>query len=264
MIIFDYNIIMTTIYSWNVNGIRAAQRKGLLSWLHQVSPDILCLQEIKAHPDQLDPELNAPSNYHVYWAPAERKGYSGVALYTRLKPHSVQNGLGNEEFDREGRTIIADYGDFVLINAYFPNGSRDHSRVPFKLAYCEEFLKYCGRLREAGKSIIFCGDLNTAHQEIDLARPRQNAGSTGFLPIERAWIDKVIEEGYIDAFRSLHPDQRDAYSWWAYWGKAREHNVGWRIDYFFMSPDLRDKIVAAKIHPDVFGSDHCPISLNIE
>ena len=254
---------MLRMFSWNVNGIRAAQRKGFIDWLYQTSPDILCIQETKAHPDQLDDELKAPTNYLSYWASAERKGYSGVALYSRSEPVSVQIGLGIEEYDREGRTIIADYGEFVLLMAYFPNGSRDHSRVPFKMAYKHALLEICNQIRDEGRSVIFCGDVNTAHREIDLARPKDNSNSTGFLPIERAWIDQVVEEGYIDTFRTMHPEQREVYSWWAYWGKGRERNIGWRIDYFFTSPDLRGRIAAAEIHTDVFGSDHCPVSLTL-
>jgi len=254
---------MLNLYSWNVNGIRAAQKKGFLDWLHKCQPDILSVQETKAHPEQLDAELRDPDGYHVYWASAERKGYSGVALFSRKEPNSVQIGLGIEEYDREGRTIIADYGEFILISAYFPNGSRDHSRVPFKMAYKDAFLEICNQYRAAGRQLIFCGDVNTAHQEIDLARPKQNKKSTGFLPLERAWIDKVVEEGYIDTFRYQHPDRADAYSWWAYWGNARERNVGWRIDYFFTTPDLVDRIANAEIHPDVYGSDHCPISFTL-
>lgn len=254
---------MLTLYSWNVNGIRAAQRKGFLDWLHQTSPDILCVQETKAHPDQLDAELRQPEGYHTYWAWAEKKGYSGVALYTRQEPNAVQIGLGIHDYDREGRTIVAEYDSFVLIGAYFPNGSRDHSRVPFKMAYKADFLAYCNQLRAEGKPVIFCGDVNTSHREIDLARPRQNQKSTGFLPEERAWIDEVIAQGYVDTFRTLHPEQGEAYSWWAYYGRARERNVGWRLDYFFVSEDLRPRLAHAAIHADVMGSDHCPVSLTL-
>jgi exodeoxyribonuclease-3 len=255
---------MQKLYSWNVNGIRAAQRKGFLKWLRTTRPDVLSVQETKANPSQLDDELKDPSGYYTYWASAERKGYSGVALFSRVEPKSVQIGLGIEEYDREGRTIIADYGEYVLLTAYFPNGGQDNSRVPFKMAYKEAFLELCDQYRNSGRSVIFCGDVNTAHREIDLARPKENAKSTGFLPVERAWIDRVVDEGYIDTFRSLHPDQKDAYSWWAYWGKARERNVGWRIDYFFISPDLQGRVKAADIHPDVMGSDHCPVSLTLD
>lgn len=255
---------MTTLYSWNVNGIRAAHRKGFLEWLRTASPDILAVQETKCHPDQLEAELRKPDGYHSYWAYAEKKGYSGVALYTRKEPLQVTTGLGIEEFDQEGRTIIANYGDYILIAAYFPNGSRDHSRVPFKMAYKREFLNHCQRLREAGKEVVFCGDVNTAHREIDLARPKQNQKTTGFLPEERAWIDDVVAAGYVDTFRELHPNEAGAYSWWSYIGGARTRNVGWRLDYFFVTPGLVPRVGAATIHPDVHGSDHCPVSLTLQ
>ena len=177
---------MIRLYSWNVNGIRAAHKKGLLDWVREVRPDILGLQETKAQPEQLDEALSSPEGYHAYWSSAERKGYSGVGLYSVQEPDSVKLGLGIEAYDREGRTIIADYGDFVLINAYFPNGGRDHSRVPFKMAFKAHFLEVCNQLLAQGREVIFCGDVNTAHQEIDLARPKQNQKTTGFLPIERA------------------------------------------------------------------------------
>jgi exodeoxyribonuclease-3 len=254
---------MMRLYSWNVNGLRAAHKKGFLDWLESEKPDVIGLQETKCHPDQLDEELRNPPGYSTYWASAEKKGYSGVALYTRQVPESVQIGFGISEFDQEGRTIVADYGEYVLITAYFPNGSRDHSRVPYKMDYKREFLTYCNRLRKEGRSVIFCGDVNTAHQEIDLARPKQNAKTTGFLPLERAWIDEVVQEGYVDTFRALHPDQTGGYTWWSYIGGARDRNVGWRIDYFFVSPELMPRIQSAQIHSDITGSDHCPISLSI-
>ena len=252
------------LMSWNVNGLRAAGRKGFLNWLHVEQPDVLAVQETKAQPEQLDPVLRRPPGYHTYFASAERKGYSGVGLYTRREPLEVQIGLGLPEFDREGRTIVADYGDFVLLNAYFPNGSRDHSRVPYKMAYKEAFLAYCDDLRAAGHKVIFCGDVNTAHRDIDLARPRQNQKTTGFLPLERAWLDQITTAGYVDTFRALHPEQAGAYSWWSYIGGARSRNVGWRLDYFFVSDDLRPAIGNAAIHPDVAGSDHCPVSLTLD
>ena len=255
---------MTTLYSWNVNGIRAAQKKGFLDWLDRTAPDIVAVQETKCHPDQLDEELRRPEGYYSYWAYAEKKGYSGVALYTKQEPLEVTIGLGLPEYDREGRTIVADYGDFTLIAAYFPNGSRDHSRVPYKMAYKRDFLAYCQALRAAGKKVIFCGDVNTAHREIDLARPKQNQKTTGFLPEERVWIDDAIETGYVDTFRYLHPDETGAYSWWSYIGGARNRNVGWRLDYFFVSRDLIPRIHSAAIHPEVLGSDHCPVSVTLE
>lgn len=255
---------MLQLYSWNVNGLRAAHRKGFLEWLAAVRPDVLGVQETKCHPEQLDDELRAPPGYHTFWASAERKGYSGVALYTRVPPNRVQIGLGIPDYDREGRTIVAEYDNFVLIVAYFPNGSRDHSRVPFKMAYKADFLAYCNGLRAAGKQVVFCGDVNTAHREIDLARPRQNQKTTGFLPVERAWLDEIVEQGWLDTFRALHPNEAGRYSWWSYIGGARERNVGWRLDYFFVDEVLRPYIAAAQIHPDVHGSDHCPVSLTLE
>jgi len=252
------------LFTWNVNGIRAVQKKGFLDWLNSTQPDILGIQETKAHPDQLDDALKAPPGYHTYWAAAERKGYSGVALYSKTEPKSVQIGLGIEEYDVEGRTIVAEYDDFVFITAYFPNGSRDHSRVPYKMAYKTAFLQYCENLRAEGKSVIFCGDVNTAHQPVDLARPKQNEKTTGFLPEERVWIDQAIETGYLDIYRKLNPEKEGAYSWWSYRGGAREKNVGWRIDYFFISPDLEERVETAEIHADVMGSDHCPISLTLK
>ena len=255
---------MLTLYSWNVNGVRAAQRKGFLDWLSEAQPDVLGIQETKCHPDQLDEELRRPKGYHTYWASAEKKGYSGVALYSKQEPKSVQIGLGIAEFDREGRTIVADYEDFMLITAYFPNGSRDHSRVPYKMAYKTDFLAFCNDLRASGRRVVFCGDVNTAHQDIDLARPRQNQKTTGFLPEERAWIDEIVSQGYVDGFRALYPDLSGAYSWWSYIGGARGRNVGWRLDYFFVSEDMQSQIVNAAIHADILGSDHCPVSLTLQ
>lgn len=252
------------LYSWNVNGIRAAYNKGFLDWMNKAQPDILAVQETKAHPDQLTEDLKNPAGYHTYWAAAEKKGYSGVGLYSKIEPNNVQIGLGIEEYDVEGRTIIAEYDDFVFIGAYFPNGSRDHSRVSYKMAYKEAFLAYCNAQRKAGKNIIFCGDVNTAHQEIDLARPKENTKTTGFLPEERAWMDKIVAQDYVDVFRHLNPDLEGAYSWWSNRSGARERNVGWRIDFFFVNRELMDKVETAAIHPDILGSDHCPISLTLK
>lgn len=251
------------LISWNVNGIRAVQKKGFLEWLQRESPDIVGLQETRAHPDQLEQALREPSGYHSYWATAEKKGYSGVALYSKIAPLSVQIGLGIPEYDVEGRTIVAEYERFTFITAYFPNGGSDHSRVPYKMAYKAAFLDFCNRLRARGKGVIFCGDINTAHQEIDLARPKENVKNTGFMPHERAWIDEVVAQGYIDIYRALHPHQAGAYTWWTARGDARAKNIGWRLDMFFISPDLRDYVVSAEIHPDVLGSDHCPVSLTL-
>ena len=254
----------TNLYSWNVNGLRAAARKGFLDWLYAAQPAILGIQETKCHPDQLDAEVRRPEGYFSYFASAERKGYSGVALYTRQEPLRVSTGFGIPEFDSEGRTIVAEYADFALIVAYFPNGSRDHSRVPFKMRYKEEFLNYCNDLRRQGKKVVFCGDVNTAHNEIDLARPQQNKNTTGFLRVERDWIDDVVSQGYVDTFRDRYPERSGAYSWWSYIGGARGRNVGWRLDYFFISEDMQPWVVDAAIHPEVMGSDHCPVSLTLD
>jgi len=251
-------------FSWNVNGIRAAHKKGFLDWLQSSQADVVCLQETRAGAAQLPEALNRPDGYQAIWVAGERKGYSGVALLTRHAPQSIQMGLGIEEFDCEGRTIQADFGDYVLITAYFPTGGRDLSRVPYKMAYKAAFLETCERLRAEGKGVIFCGDVNTAHRPIDLARPKSNQNHTGFLPEERAWIDVVLEAGYVDAYRTLNPEQEGAYTWWAQWGGARDRNVGWRLDYFFVSPDLWPRVEAAEIHPEVLGSDHCPVSLTLQ
>jgi exodeoxyribonuclease-3 len=256
--------VAINLFSWNVNGLRAAARKGFLDWLYTVRPMALGVQETKCRPDQLEAEVRQPEGYFSYFASAERKGYSGVALYTRSEPLEVHTGFGIPEFDSEGRTIVAEYENFVLITAYFPNGSRDHSRVPFKMRYKQEFLNYCNDLRRQGKKVIFCGDVNTAHNEIDLARPRQNKNTTGFLRMERDWIDEIISQGYVDTFRDRYPELSGAYSWWTYIGSARARNVGWRLDYFFVSEDLQPWVLDAAIHPDVMGSDHCPVSLTLD
>ncbi len=255
---------MLKLFSWNVNGLRAVYGKGFVDWVNAAQPDILGLQEIKAMPEQLPQELNPLPGYHAYFAPAERKGYSGVALYSKQQPQSVQIGFGLPEYDVEGRTIVAEFADFVFITAYFPNGGQDHSRVDYKLAYSDAFLDYCNRLRAAGKAVIFCGDVNTAHKAIDLARPKENRKTTGFLPIECAWMDKLVDAGYVDIFRALNPTLEGAYCWWSNRGGARERNIGWRIDYFFITPDLRDRVETAQLHPDVRGADHCPISLTLK
>jgi len=251
-----------TLLSWNVNGIRAAHRKGFLDWLTEASPDILCLQETRAEEDQLPAALAQPAGYRAFWNSSRRKkGYSGTALLTRLEPLDVRFGLGVEAFDREGRTIVAQYPTFTLINSYFPNGGRDHRRVPFKLAFYDAFLQMCQRHRAQGHGIVFCGDVNTAHAEIDLARPGANRNTSGFLPQERAWIDRVMEAGYVDTFRHRHPDLSGQYTWWSVPTGARARNVGWRIDYFFVAAEVLDRVTDAFILPQVIGSDHCPVGL---
>lgn len=251
------------LMSWNVNGIRAVQRKGFLEWLDKTQPDILCCQETKAHPDQLDEELLHPKGYHSYWASAKKKGYSGLVTYTKREPLSVQVGLGIEKFDDEARTLITEFPDFTLINTYIPSASKGHEVVPFKLEYCEALLAEMNKIRAAGKAVIVVGDYNIAHNAIDLTHPKSNEKDPGFLPIERAWMDKLVAEGYLDSFRVLYPEQKEAYSWWSERTRARERNVGWRIDYIFFSADVKDRLKAAKINTDVFGSDHCPVSIEL-
>ncbi len=255
----------TRLFSWNVNGIRACGRKGFLDWLAASKPDILGLQETRALPEQLEEKLLHPDGYQVHYNPAEKKGYSGVALYTRSAPESViLGGLDQPRFDDEGRLIIADYGDFLFYTGYFPNGGNDLSRVPFKLDFSEAVLQHAEAQRKAGRSIVICGDLNTAHKEIDLANPKSNKKNTGFLPEEREWLTRLVDHGYIDIFRGLHPGEEGRYTWWSNRAGVRERNVGWRIDYFFISPDLKGRVVAARIHADVLGSDHCPIELELD
>jgi exodeoxyribonuclease-3 len=250
------------LLSWNVNGIRAIQKKGFLDWFKKENPDILCLQETKAHPDQLDDELKNIPGYESYFSSAEKKGYSGVVTYTKLKPKSVQQGIGVKKFDSEGRFIITEFDEFTLFNIYFPNGKASEERLQYKMEFYETFLKHCKKLLKEGKKIIVCGDVNTAHKEIDLARPKENSEISGFLPQEREWIDKFLAAGFIDTFRMFNQEP-EQYTWWDMVTRARERNVGWRIDYFYISENLREKITSAKIHQDVMGSDHCPISIEI-
>lgn len=257
---------MTTLnlLSWNVNGMRAVHKKGFLDWLAQTQADIVCLQETKCEASQLPAEMAQPAGYHAFWHNANsRKGYSGTALLSRTEPLSVQFGLGTPEFDDEGRTIIAEYPTFTLLNCYFPNGGRDHARVPFKLAFYEAFLNKCEQLREQGQTVVFCGDVNTAHQPIDLAHPKANQKTTGFLPEERAWMDRLVAAGYVDTFRHCYPDLAGQYTWWSMVTGARARNIGWRIDYFFIAQEGLDRVEDAFILPDVMGSDHCPVGLKL-
>ncbi len=256
---------MKTFISWNVNGVRAATKNGFLDWLHQYDPDILGIQEIKAEPHQLESLIRNPLGRTTYWNPCRtKKGYSGTALFSKIDPKQVVLGWGEERFDQEGRTIMADYGDFVFFTIYFPNGESSPERLQYKLEFYDSFLEYIIKLKNSGRSVIFSGDVNTAHSEVDLARPKENKNTSGFLPIERAWIDRVVEAGFVDTFRHFNPDAKDEYSWWSYRGGARERNVGWRIDYFFVSEDLIPKISEAFILQDVRGSDHCPVGIRID
>ncbi len=250
------------LLSWNVNGLRAADKKGFLNWLARESPDILCLQETKCHPGQLGGHLINPPGYKTFWSCAAKKGYSGVAIFTKKEPLDVKDGLGHPEFDLEGRTLMADYGEFVLFNIYFPNGGALNKRVPFKMEFYNKFLEKTNTLLQNGRRIIICGDVNTAHQEIDLARPHANRFNTGFLQEERDWITKLIEHRYIDTFRHFKKEGGH-YSWWDLKSGARARNVGWRIDYFFISDNLLPQLKDAYIMKDTTGSDHCPVGIEI-
>lgn len=251
------------IISWNVNGVRAALKKGLLEWLDVESPDILCIQETKAHPEQLGKEVTQHDHYHSYWHSATiRKGYSGVAIFTKEEPLKVETGFGIEKFDQEGRVVMVEFKEFMLFNVYFPNGKKDSERLNYKLEFYDAFLKHIEKLKKKGKKIIFCGDVNTAHMPIDLARPEANEKISGFLPIEREWIDRVVEHGYLDSLRLFHPEP-ELYTWWDLKTRARERNVGWRIDYFFIQKELRKRLIDASIMPTVMGSDHCPCRIDL-
>ena len=249
--------------SWNVNGLRAAYKKGFMEIFRAHGPDILCLQETKAQEEQLPSALRHVDEYKAYFSSAEKKGYSGVGLYTKQEPLEVRYELGKAKFDTEGRVIASDFGDFILFNVYFPNGKASKERLDFKMEFYDAFLDHLDALKAQGKKIIICGDVNTAHKEIDLARPKENEKVSGFLPLERAWIGKLIDHGYLDTLR-MFSDQPDQYTWWDMKTKARERNVGWRIDYFFASDNLKDNIISAFILPDIMGSDHCPIGLELE
>ena len=247
---------------WNVNGIRAVWKKGFRDFLDAEKPDILCVQETKIQPEQLTEELRSPAGYRSYWNAAERKGYSGTATFTREAPVGVATEFGSPVLDTEGRIVHTEHPDFHLFNVYFPNSAMGPERLRHKLAFYDEFLRLCESLRRRGKGIVVCGDVNTAHEEIDLARPRENAATPGFLAVERAWVSRLVASGYADAFRLFTRDPGH-YTWWDLKSGARARNVGWRIDYFFVSEELRGRVRAATILPQVLGSDHCPITLTL-
>ena len=252
------------LLSWNVNGIRAAEKKGFIDWVTKESPDIICLQETKAHPDQLSEELLNINGYKSYFSSSiVKKGYSGVAIYTKQEPVKVEHGFGISKFDDEGRIIVADYKKFVLINIYYPNGKASEERLKYKMDFYDAFLKYAEKLKAKSKKLVICGDVNTAHKEIDLARPKENEKTSGFLPIEREWMDKFFDKGYLDTFRMFNSEP-EQYSWWDQVTRARDRNVGWRIDYFFVSENFKKNIKDAFILQDVMGSDHCPVGIEIE
>ena len=251
------------LVSWNVNGIRAAEKKGFLDWMQQNQADIIAVQETKAHPEQVSEQLLSPDGYHSKWSSAVKKGYSGVATYTRVMPDVTHTGFNDPRFDDEGRILITEFAPFVFFNIYFPNGGRGPEWVQHKLAFYKRFLEVVGEYRAAGRPVIVAGDVNTAFAEIDLARPKEGSKKSGFLPEERTGLAEFFDAGLVDTFRFQHPDVVK-YSWWDMRTGARERNQGWRIDYVFVSSDLTDRIVDAEIHTEVLGSDHCPISLTLE
>lgn len=255
---------MFRIMSWNVNGVRAVMRKGFDEFLTTHHPDLLAIQETKATLEQARTAQLDDHGYHLDWNAAERKGYSGVATFTRGKPISTELGLGFDQFDSEGRVIISEFPEFTFMNIYFPNGKRDKQRLQFKLDFYESTLDLCKAMRKEGRRLIIGGDFNTAHTEIDLKNPKANQDTSGFLPEERAWIDRYIDAGFIDVFRQQHPDEPAHYTWWTYRFNARARNIGWRIDYFLVTDDLIDHVMDAGIHHDIMGSDHCPISLSLD
>jgi exodeoxyribonuclease-3 len=251
------------LVSWNVNGIRAAWRKGFPEFVAAQDPDVLCIQETKIQEEQLTAELRDLAGYRSYWSMAERKGYSGVATYTKPAPLRVGVTFGSPALDTEGRVLHTEYEDFHLFNGYFPNSGMGPERLAHKMKFYDEFLSLTERLRKDGKGVIVCGDVNTAHTEIDIARPKENERSPGFLPVEREWVDKLVSHGYHDTFR-IFVAEPGHYTWWDMKTNGRARNIGWRIDYFFVSDELRHRIKAAGIMPVVHGSDHCPITLEIE
>ncbi len=252
------------LVSWNVNGLRAVVRNGFMQALDRMNPDILCLQEIKLQKEQIPQEIKDLNGYRSYWHFARKKGYSGVATLTRWDPQEVRTGLGLEKFDAEGRVLMTEFELFILFNIYFPNGQRDQGRVDYKLEFYAELLKIINALRAQGKRVIITGDFNTAHREIDLKNPKSNQNTSGFLPEERAWIDRYLQDGWIDTFRHFHPDLADQYTWWSYRFNARKRNIGWRIDYFMVSENVLPHLTDAFILPEIGGSDHCPVGIELK
>lgn len=250
------------IITYNVNGIRSAMSKGLVEWLQTDPADIICLQEIKAHKENVDFARIEELGFETYWFPAQKKGYSGVAIITKIKPDNIHYGNGIMQSDAEGRVIRADFGDITLINAYFPSGSSGEERQGYKMQWLEEFRAFIQDLRETRPQLIICGDYNICHKPIDIHDPVGNKNSSGFLPEERAWMDRFFECGFVDTLRHFRPEPHQ-YSWWSFRAAARERNKGWRIDYINVTEPLRDRLKAAAIYPDVKHSDHCPVFLEL-
>ena len=247
------------LISWNVNGIRACVTKGFKDFFNQIEADIFCMQETKCQPEQIDLTFEG---YRSYWNSAEKKGYSGTAIFTKIEPIAVTYGIGIEEHDKEGRIITLEFKDFYLVNNYTPNAKRELERIAYRQIWEDEIRKYLLKLDKT-KPVIMCGDLNVAHKEIDLKNPKTNRGNAGFTDEEREKMTQLLKAGFTDSFRYLYPDKENAYSWWSYMGRAREKNVGWRIDYFIVSNKLQEKIKEASIYPEITGSDHCPVGLEL-
>jgi exodeoxyribonuclease-3 len=251
------------LVSWNVNGIRACGKNGFLKWFKDEKADIVCVQEIKATPEQVEENFRNPLNYHAFWNPAQKLGYSGTAVFSKNEPLDVQLGLGDPEIDREGRVMILKYPKFTLINSYFPNSQRDHARLAYKLAFCKKFLKTAEKLREKGENLLMCADWNIAHTEIDLKNPKSNQKNAGFLPEERAWMDQFIKTGYVDVFREFEKGPGH-YTWWSYRPGVREKNVGWRLDYFMANEEFKDRLKGSTHQTQIYGSDHCPVVMELK
>lgn len=250
------------LVTWNVNGLRSVAQKGFGDYLKKLKPDVVCLQEIKARPEQVEPSVRQPAGYQSFFKPAEKPGYSGVAILSRIQPESEASGLGVPEFDQEGRVLTLEFTSFYLVNAYFPNSQRDHARLGYKLKFCDAMLFHLNKL-SASKPVLLCGDFNIAHQERDLKNPKENKDNAGFLPQERAWMDKLLSSGYADGFRQFN-QEGGHYTWWSYRPTIRERNIGWRLDYWVYSKNLAVSVKKVAHQPEVMGSDHCPVLIELQ
>lgn len=249
--------------SWNVNGLRSVHKKGFADWFREQKADVVCLQEIKARPEQLEPSARNPGRYHGFWHPAEKPGYSGVAVFTKREPKAVRYGLGVKKFDREGRVMAVEFENYIVVNSYFPNSQRDHARLPFKLEFCAAFEKFIAGERRRGKTVLMCADWNIAPTELDLKNAKANQKNAGFLPEERAWMARFLGQGYVDSFRHFTVDPGH-YTWWSNRPGVRQRNIGWRLDYFLVDGDSKSRLRTAKHQTSVMGSDHCPVFLEIQ
>lgn len=250
------------LITFNVNGVRAAIKKGLLEWLDEEQPDVLCLQEIKLFETHLVEHYFTERGYHCYWHPAQKRGYSGVATLSKTEPASVQYGMGIESYDFEGRVLVTEISGITLVNTYFPSGSSAEARQHYKFKFLDDYFVFIDQLKAAGKQVMICGDVNICHQEIDIHNPKRNQLTSGFLIEERYWVTKLLNNGFVDTFRFLNADPHQ-YTWWTYRAGAREKNLGWRIDYFFMCESLANKLTNATIHNNIYMSDHCPVSITL-